>query len=115
MAMSWISSGSDQNVFESVEDGYGSHHYRPLSSTNNQKPFSLELNSNIENADINLPLPLQFTQIGRFSEEWFWVFGYGTTSVLVIIANTMMLCSIIKNAFLHTNTHRYNNYFVQKR
>lgn len=43
---------------------------------------------------------------GRFNEEWFWVFGYGTTAVIVIVANTMMLCSIIKNAFLHTNTHR---------
>jgi len=42
----------------------------------------------------------------RFNEEWFWVLGYGTTAVLVIVANTLMLCSITKNAFLHTNTHR---------
>merc|ERR1711935_1288316 len=42
----------------------------------------------------------------RFNEEWFWVLGYGTTAVLVIVANTLMLRSITKNAFLHTNTHR---------
>lgn len=42
----------------------------------------------------------------RFNEEWFWVLGYGSTSVLVIVSNTLMLCSIVKNAFLHTNTHR---------
>ena len=44
---------------------------------------------------------------GQFNEEWFWVFGYGTAAVLVIVANIMVLCSIGKNAFLHTNTHRY--------
>ena len=43
---------------------------------------------------------------GQFNEEWFWVFGYGTAAVLVIVANIMVLCSIGKNAFLHTNTHR---------
>ena len=94
MVMSWLSS-SDTNskLFESIEDGYNSHHFRPLVS-------------NQERTDLELPTPLQFDQIGKFNEEWFWVFGYGTTAVLVIIANTMMLCSIIKNAFLHTNTHR---------
>lgn len=107
MSTFWTSPESDQEVFESVEDGYGTHHYKLISSTPNIRfQFLPEASSNIENADTNLPLPLQFTQIGRFSEEWFWVFGYGTTSVLVIIANTMMLCSIIKNVFLRTNTHR---------
>ena len=43
---------------------------------------------------------------GQFNEEWFWVFGYGTAAVIVIVANIMVLCSIGKNAFLHTNTHR---------
>ena len=42
----------------------------------------------------------------RFTEEWFWVLGYGTTAVIVVVANTLMLCSIAKNVFLHTNTHR---------
>ena len=94
MVMSWLSSGdTNSEVFESIEDGYNSHHFRPLIS-------------NQERPDLELPTPLQFDQIGKFNEEWFWVFGYGTTAVLVIIANTMMLCSIIKNAFLHTNTHR---------
>ena len=42
----------------------------------------------------------------RFNEEWFWVLGYGTTAVIVVVTNTLMLCSIVKNVFLHTNTHR---------
>ena len=42
----------------------------------------------------------------RFNEEWFWVLGYGTTAVIVVVVNTLMLCSIVKNVFLHTNTHR---------
>ena len=46
---------------------------------------------------------------GQFNEEWFWVFGYGTAAVVVIVANIMVLCAIGKNAFLHTITHRYNN------
>ena len=105
MVMSWVESNDAGNdVFDSIEDGYNSHHFRPLPSSYNQKPLSLQLNG--ENMDLEMPSPLQFDQIGKFNEEWFWVFGYGTTSVLVIIANTMMLCSIIKNAFLHTNTHR---------
>ena len=36
----------------------------------------------------------------RFNEEWFWVLGYGTTAVLVIVSNTLMLCSITKNALI---------------
>ena len=107
MVLSWVDGeGGATEIFDSVEDGYISHHFTPLVSDQNQKPLSLPLNYNGENKDLELPIPLQFDQIGRFNEEWFWVFGYGTTSVLVIIANTMMLCSIIKNAFLHTNTHR---------
>ena len=103
--MSWFNSkGVVNDVFDSIEDGYKSHHFRPLPSNYNLQPLSLQLNS--ENMDLESSLPLEFNQIGKFNEEWFWVFGYGTTSVLVIIANTMMLCSIIKNAFLHTNTHR---------
>ena len=42
----------------------------------------------------------------RFNEEWFWVLGYGTFAVFVIVTNTLLLCSIAKNAFLHSNTHR---------
>lgn len=60
------------------------------------------------------PNMTDFTFGGRFNEEWFWVLGYGTVTVIVIVVNTLMLCSIVKNAFLHTNTHRYivdqNNY-----
>ena len=91
-------------VFESIEDEFMSHKFQPLESKPN--PISLVSDQSMENQHSELPVPLEFDQIGRFNEEWFWVFGYGTTSVLVIIANTMMLCSIIKNAFLHTNTHR---------
>ena len=46
------------------------------------------------------------SHFSRFNEEWFWVLGYGTVSVLIIVVNTLSLCSIVKNAFLHTNTHR---------
>ena len=107
MVMSWVNEDDGgTEIFDSVEDGYISHHFNPLISDQNQISLSLPLNGHGENKDLELPVPLQFDQIGRFNEEWFWVFGYGTTSVLVIIANTMMLCSIIKNAFLHTNTHR---------
>ena len=52
------------------------------------------------------PNMTDFTFGGRFNEEWFWVLGYGTVTVVVIVVNTLMLCSIVKNAFLHTNTHR---------
>lgn len=106
MVFSWAHSDDvDSNVFESVEDGFFSYHFQPLASKQNQ--LSLVSDQSLGNENSVLPTPLEFDQIGRFNEEWFWVFGYGTTSVLVIIANTMMLCSIIKNAFLHTNTHRY--------
>ena len=44
--------------------------------------------------------------VGRLDAEWFWVFGYGAVSVLIVILNTLMLFSIGKNKFLHTNTHR---------
>ena len=106
MVFSWAQSddvGTD--MFESVEDGFMSHQFQPLTSY--QNPLSLQSDPSLDENGSKLPIPLEFDQIGRFNEEWFWVFGYGTTSVLVIIANTMMLCSIIKNAFLHTNTHRY--------
>ena len=107
MVMSWVNGDEGGiEIFDSVEDGYISHHFTPLISDQNQKSLSLPLIRNGDHKDLELPAPLHFDQIGRFNEEWFWVFGYGTTSVLVIIANTMMLCSIIKNAFLHTNTHR---------
>ena len=46
------------------------------------------------------------SHFSRFNEEWFWVLGYGTVTVLIIVINTLALCSIVKNAFLHTNTHR---------
>ena len=106
MKFSWAHSddvGTD--MFESVEEGFMSHQFQPL--TSNQNPSALQSDQSLDEHGSKLPVPLEFDQIGRFNEEWFWVFGYGTTSVLVIIANTMMLCSIIKNAFLHTNTHRY--------
>ena len=55
----------------------------------------------------NLSVEDQFSFGGRrFNEEWFWVLGYGTVAVLVIVTNTLLLCSIAKNAFLHSNTHR---------
>ena len=109
MVLSWAhSDDAAMEVFESVEDGFMSHQFRPLASSQNQNPLSLVSDQSFENKNSELPLPLEFDQIGRFNEEWFWVFGYGTTSVLVIIANTMMLCSIIKNAFLHLK--KYNFY-----
>ena len=102
MGMPWIHSDSDDQIFEGIEDGYRSHHFKPLALSSD----STQVNRNGDYDNMELALPLTFNQIGKFNEEWFWVFGYGTTAVLVIIANTMMLCSIIKNAFLHTNTHR---------
>ena len=49
---------------------------------------------------------------GQFNEEWFWVLGYGTAAVVVIVANIMVLCSIGKNSFLHTNTHRFDSGWI---
>ena len=55
------------------------------------------------------PNVLSGFQLGKLDAEWFWVFGYGTLSVLVFIFNTLILFSIGKNRFLHTNTHRYES------
>ena len=42
----------------------------------------------------------------RFDAEWWWVFCYGIGAVAVVVANLLPLCSVARNAFLHTNTHR---------
>lgn len=41
----------------------------------------------------------------RFDEEWWWVFCYGISVVLVVIANLLLLCSILKNSFLKTRNN----------
>ena len=67
--------------------------------------FRIELKKIVKMSSANPEDPTDNFE-GRFNEEWFWVLGYGSTSVIVIVANTLMLCSIAKNAFLYTNTHR---------
>ena len=42
----------------------------------------------------------------RFTPEWWWVFTYGISVVLIIVFNALTLISICKNSFLHTNTNR---------
>ena len=42
----------------------------------------------------------------QFNEEWWWVFGYGITAVVVVILNLLLLISVCKNAFLRSNTNR---------
>ena len=56
-----------------------------------------------ENGPPNL---LSNFSLGRLDAEWFWVFGYGTSVVFVLLFNALMLFSIAKNKFLHTNTNR---------
>ncbi|TRY67474.1 hypothetical protein TCAL_05352 [Tigriopus californicus] len=45
-------------------------------------------------------------QESRFNEEWWWVFNYGISVVIVIILNLLLLISWGKNSFLKTNTNR---------
>lgn len=41
-------------------------------------------------------------------EEWWWVLGYGLGSAVVVVLNLLLVCSVLRNAFLRkTNTHRF--------
>ena len=42
----------------------------------------------------------------KFDEEWWWVFSYGITVVVVVVSNILVLISVLRNAFLHTNANR---------
>ena len=41
-----------------------------------------------------------------FDEEWWWVFGYGVAVVAAVVANALLLISILRNGFLHTDANR---------
>ena len=42
----------------------------------------------------------------KLTPEWYWVLCYGIGCVAVVVFNWLLICSVIKNAFLRTNTHR---------